>query len=216
MIRVAIVTPIRLISDLLQAVFRNQVDFEVTAAVGNRNDALRLASECDVLLVSAELPGSETLEIVQSMSRNGNAPAVVVFGLPEGEQVCLRYLEAGASGCIREQDSTAQLVHAVRLAAARQVALAGDQLMLVIKRVRALSEEYRKPADANPESIEKGLTRREREILNLIAKGYGNREIAQYLTIELGTTKNHVHNILEKLQVKSRRDAAVYFSLGLV
>jgi two-component system nitrate/nitrite response regulator NarL len=52
--------------------------------------------------------------------------------------------------------------------------------------------------------------------LGLISEGYGNREIAQHLTIELGTAKNHVHNILEKLSVKTRRDAAIYYTLGLV
>ncbi len=84
---------------------------------------------------------------------------------------------------------------------------------MVLKRVTLLSQRERV---GDPEPIEKNLTRREREVLQLIAQGYGNREIAKRLTIETGTAKNHVHNILDKLNVKSRKDAAVYYSLGLV
>jgi DNA-binding NarL/FixJ family response regulator len=86
---------------------------------------------------------------------------------------------------------------------------------MVMKRVSALSQQER-VGEPRARFNDKGLTRREREILRLIADGYGNREIAQALTIEVGTAKNHVHNILDKLNVKTRQDAAVYFSLGLV
>jgi DNA-binding NarL/FixJ family response regulator len=127
----------------------------------------------------------------------------------------LRYLEAGAAGCIREQDSSEDLVQGLRLAAARQVALNADLFPLVMKRVSSLANEQRNTRTANA-VYEKSLTRREREILQLLAQGCCNREIARHLTIELGTAKNHVHNILDKLNVKNRRDAAVYYALGLV
>jgi DNA-binding NarL/FixJ family response regulator len=85
----------------------------------------------------------------------------------------------------------------------------------VLKRVHALANEQKNESEVEAEQ-DKNLTRREREILKLISQGHNNREIAHALTIELGTAKNHVHNILDKLNVKSRRDAAVFYSLGLV
>jgi len=138
------------------------------------------------------------------------------MGLPNIEPLILRYLEAGAAGCIREQDSTDELVRAIRLAAARQVALSADLFPVVLKRVSSLANQQREWSTTNEPMNEKNLTRREREILQLLVQGYGNREIARQLTIELGTAKNHVHNILDKLNVKTRRDAAVYYALGLV
>jgi DNA-binding NarL/FixJ family response regulator len=158
----------------------------------------------------------DALSLVQALGRDLVAPGVLVMGVPNVEPLIMRYLEAGAAGCIREQDSSEELVRAIRLAAGRQVALTADLFPLVLKRVTALASYHRQAVTLPGTVSERNLTRREREILELLAQGYGNREIAQQLTIELGTAKNHVHNILDKLNVKTRRDAAVYYSLGLV
>lgn len=213
MIRVLIVTPVRLMSDLIQDMCKNQSDLIVVGSVADQAQAMAYRSRCDVILLSHEMENA--LALVQTFRRTISAPAVLVIGLPNVEPLILRYLEAGAAGCIRDRDSSEQLVHAIRLAAARQVALAADLFPLVLKRVSALAHEHRTAEGVSESASEKNLTGREREILQLIAQGYGNREIARHLTIELGTAKNHVHNILGKLNVKTRRDAAVYYSLGL-
>lgn len=214
MIRVLIVTPVRLMSDLIQDMCKNQPDLTVVGSVTDQAQAMAYRNRCDVILLSYELENA--LSLVQTLRRTISPPAVLVIGLPNVEPVIMRYLEAGAAGCIRDRDSSEELVQAIRLAAARQVALAADLFPLVLKRVAALAHE-RRSSDGVPEAAtEKNLTTREREILQLIAQGYGNREIARHLTIELGTAKNHVHNILGKLNVKTRRDAAVYYSLGLL
>lgn len=211
MIRVLVVSPVRLISDLIQTTCREQPDIQVVGAVASKQDALAFASNCDVMLISAALPDGGGLELIQALDRQPNAPATVIVGLPDTESLLLRYLEAGAAGCIREKDSAQELLRAIRIAAASEIALNSDLIPAVLKRVHALAAEL---ADSSNESS-KDLTRREREVLDLIAQGYGNREIARSLTIELGTTKNHVHNILDKLNVRSRRDAAMYFALGM-
>jgi two-component system, NarL family, nitrate/nitrite response regulator NarL len=226
MIRVLIVTPVRLLGDLIENVCSAQPDLQVVGTVEQKQEALQRCKTCDVIVASAALPDNGALELIQNLNGRPQAPGVIVIGLPKAEPLLIRYLEAGAAGCICEQDSTDELVRAIRSSAARQIALSQELFGAVLKRVNTLADEclLRAPKNgatgsrANAASLwlEKGLTRREREILQLIAQGYGNREIAQHLTIELGTTKNHVHNILDKLNVKSRRDAAVYFSLGLV
>lgn len=214
MIRVLIVTPVRLMSDLISSICKNQSDLTVVGTVSDRTQALSYQNRCDVMLISHEL--KDALSLVQAMRQALSAPATLVVGLPNVEPLILRYLEAGAAGYIRDQDSSEQLVQGIRLAAARQVMLTADLAALVLKRVSALAHEQRAPTLPEPWEEEKNLTSREREILRLIAQGYGNREIARELTIELGTAKNHVHNILGKLNVKTRRDAAIYWSLGLV
>jgi two-component system nitrate/nitrite response regulator NarL len=212
MTNVLIVTTTRLMSDLIQMACKNQPDLNVVACVSDKAQALANKNRCDVMLISHDVP--DALELIASVGHRG-VPATVVMGLPNVEPLILRYLEAGAAGCIRDQDSSAELVRTIRLAAARQNALTADLYPLVLRRVSVLANRQRGGDVPEPEN-DKNLTRREREILELISKGHNNREIARELTIELGTAKNHVHNILDKLNLKSRRDAAVYYSLGLV
>jgi DNA-binding NarL/FixJ family response regulator len=212
MTNVLIVTTTRFMSDLIQMACKNQPDLAVVACVNDKAQALANKNRCDVMLVSYDVP--DALELIASVGHRG-LPATVVIGLPNLEPLILRYLEAGASGCIRNEDSSEELVRTIRLAAARQNALTADLYPLVLKRVSVLANQQR-VGNAPEIGTDKTLTRREREILELISKGRNNREIARELTIELGTAKNHVHNILDKLNLKSRRDAAVYYSLGLV
>ena len=214
MIRVLVVTPVRLLSDLIQVACKNQPDIRVVGCVSEKAQALGYQNDCDVMLVSHAV--EDVLTLIQTYGRSTTTPAILVMGLPNIEPLILRYLEAGAAGCIREQDSTDELVRAIRLAAARQVALSADLFPVVLKRVSSLANQQREWSTTNEPTNEKNLTRREREILQLLVQRYGNREIARQLTIELGTAKNHVHNILDKLNVKTRRDAAVYYALGLV
>lgn len=213
MIRLIIATPVRLMSDLIQVACRNQADIQIVASVGDKAQALAVRDRCDVMLVSHSM--DEALALVQQLGTNAGKPAAVVMGLPNVEPLILRYMEAGAAGCIREQDSSEELVRGIRLAAGRQSALHTDLYPVILKRVSALASQQRQ-GNATAQASDKLLTLREREILGLIAEGLGNREIARQLTIELGTAKNHVHNILDKLNVKTRRDAAIYYTLGLV
>ncbi|HZQ08344.1 MAG TPA: response regulator transcription factor [Anaerolineae bacterium] len=217
MIRVLIVTPVRLIGDLLQVVCSSQADLSVVGCVSDKAQALANKARCDVMLVSHSLENNGALSLLQAAGRPTTPfPAIVIIGLPNVEPLILRYLEAGATGCVREQDSSDDLVRAIRLAAARHVALTADLFPVVLKRVSSLAMQQREAALDGLHLNDKNLTTREREILQLIARGYGNREIAQQLTIALGTAKNHVHNILDKLSVKTRRDAAIYYTLSLV
>lgn len=211
MTRVWIVTTARLLSDLIQVACQNEPDLEIIGTVQDKTQALANAKNCDVMLVNHDHP--DVFLLLKHFGYAPDAPAVVILGVPPVEPLVLRYIEAGAAGCVREQESAQELVQAIRLAARRQIALHADMYPLLLKRVSTLAHEQR---EANPMPEEKTLTPREREILHLIAQGYPNREIARQLAIELGTTKNHVHNILDKLNVKTRREAAVFYSLGLV
>lgn len=209
MIRFFVVTNVRLLSDLIQAVCANQPDLEMVGTLTGKTEALQRARECDVILLSHDV--KDALSLTQMLGW-GARPAVIAINVPNIEPLILRYIEAGALGCIREQDSAHELVAAIRLAAAHQVALNPELYPLILNRVSDLAKQQR---SARQSQDNKTLTHREREILQLVAQGYANRAIACQLTIQVGTTKNHVHNILDKLNVKTRRDAAVYHALGL-
>jgi DNA-binding NarL/FixJ family response regulator len=159
-------------------------------------------------------PAGGALRLTKWFDKAINAPRVIIVGISDNELV-LRYLEAGAAGCVRSADDVAELLQAIRLVARQELALPPSLIAIVAERVAELADTCRKLGGQLDRSFnQRSLTRREREILRLMAEGYGNREIAQQLSIELGTTKNHVHNILDKLSVNSRKDAAACWSLA--
>ncbi len=214
MIRVLIVSQVRLISELIEAALGSEPDLEVVGYAATVEQALRQAARCDVMVVSTTLANEGALKLPQSLGQCKNAPRVVIVGVGDTEPLMLDYLEAGAVGCVRSQDSVDELLQTIRAAAQQEAALSPALAALVMRRVTDLAEICRRPTCQFDGALDRrALTSREREVLELIAQGYGNQEIAQQLTIELGTAKNHVHNILDKLKVTSRKDAVACWSL---
>ena len=207
-------TPNRLVCDLLQAVLSTDAELNTVGCSTEEGDLLQQNADIDVALVHADLQGEGALKLTRHLNKTPNGPRVIVLGVTEEAQV-LRYLEAGASGCVRSAADVDELVQAIHRVAGREVALPPTFAALVMERVAELAALCHQLGGQLDRSFnQRVLTRREREILKLMAKGYGNREIAEQLTIEIGTAKNHVHNILDKLCVSSRRDAAACWSLA--
>ena len=215
MIRVLICSPVRLIADLMGAVLENQNDIRVEGYVTSVDKTRQLQSQCDVILVSAALPNDEMDRLVRLVNERRNAPRVIIFGAPRAQPILLHYIEVGAAGCVSSEDSVDKLLETIRAAAKQPVVLSPELTAMVVNRVAELAEKCRQRDPKDQPAEESTLTSRERQVLRLIAQGYRNREISERLTIELGTTKNHVHNILNKLQVTKRSDAVAYWSLRL-
>jgi len=214
MINIYSVTPNRLVCDLLQTVLSTDAEINVVGCTTDEGDLLQQDADLDVALVHADLQNDGALKLTRHLNKTPDGPRVIVLGVANEEQV-LRYLEAGASGCVRNAADVDELVQAIRMVADREVALPPTFAALVMERVADLAALCQQLGGQLDRSFnQRALTRREREILKLMAKGYGNREIAEQLTIQLGTAKNHVHNILDKLCVSSRRDAAACWSLA--
>ena len=123
----------------------------------------------------------------------------------------MRYIEAGALGYVLRTDSVAELLHNIRAAFKENALVSPSVAAALMARIAELSEKL---TDLGVDASDyEELTPREKEILNYIAAGLTNQEIADLLVIEVGTVKNHVHNILNKLNVHSRQDAAAYLTL---
>jgi DNA-binding NarL/FixJ family response regulator len=136
---------------------------------------------------------------------------VVVLGLAESEAEILRYVEAGAAGYVLKDDSVEELLSNIRAIHRGEAVVSPEIAAALMSRVTELAQLFTDVdvgAGANPE-----LTDREQEILGLISQGMTNREIAEALIIEVGTVKNHVHNILNKLNVSSRHEAAAFWAI---
>lgn len=215
MIHVLIVNPVRLIAELMETILKHEPDICVIGCAIQIEEALRRADACDVMVVSAALANNGALKLIRTLNKNETAPRVIIVGAPDLEPETLQFLEAGAAGCVHNEDSADALLRAVRAGARREAALSPRLAARVMQRVSELAARCRQtnsPFDAAAERPR--LTRREREVLRLVAQGCRNQDIARQLTIELGTAKNHVHNILDKLRVSSRQDAVACWRLA--
>lgn len=211
MIHVLIVDPQCLNGTMMATVLQNQPDVHVIGHVSELASALRHIEQCDVMLVSAELPDGGALELARQC-RSKRAKALIT-GLIDSPALILSYLEAGAAGYILRDGTSDELIQRVQGVLSGQVELPGSIVMLLVERMRELASLTQRldqeAAKNQPRRVE--LTERERAVLSLLAQGMTNQEIAEVLVIEAGTVKNHVHNILKKLNVSSRVAAARYY-----
>jgi two-component system nitrate/nitrite response regulator NarL len=127
---------------------------------------------------------------------------IVAFALGEVDQELIACAEAGVSAFIGRDGSHQDLLRAIAQAQQGEFSLSPHQATLLLGRIAQLAEvRTQSPGAAN-------LTRREREIVPLIERGLSNKEIGRQLSIETATIKNHVHNILEKMQLRTRGEVA--------
>ena len=212
-IKVLLVIEVRLIANLFVSVLEDESDMEVTGVVSTLDDALEYLQthEVDVVLVSVGLPDRDALKLTRSTMENAPATKVVILGLSEeNQQDTLRYIEAGAAGYIVKDSSLHELIEVIRLAQRGEAHISTRMAGAMMERLFRLARVF--SAVENRIEGDVRLTARELEVLRFISQGLTNQEIAARLVVEVGTVKNHVHRILEKLNVSSRQEAASYLA----
>src|SRR6478672_10443654 len=201
MTRVLVVAEIRLFREGLAEMLRAEPEIEVVATAAGADEAVRALRELapDVALVDMAIPDNKWL--VRALVEAVPGACIVALAVPEIEREVLACAEVGVAGYVTRDGSIEDVVAAVESAARGEILCSPRMAARLFQRVATLALE-RSP------NIESRLTTRELEILDLIDQGLSNKEIARRLTIELSTVKNHVHNILEKLNVSGRAEAA--------
>lgn len=211
-INLLLVNEIRLMGNVIVAALEDEPDIHVVACVTTFDEAIRVVREMDVdvALVSTRLPDNGGLRLTSAIAEVDPSTKVLALGLTEEKKRVLRYVEAGASGYILKDDSLDDLVEIVRATQEGKVFVSPQIAAAMMERLSDLAQMF--AGVENNMTDTTTLTSREMEVLELISKGYTNQQIAQNLVIEVGTVKNHVHNILEKLNVSSRGEAAAYLA----
>jgi DNA-binding NarL/FixJ family response regulator len=191
----------RLYREGIAAVLADDDRFRVvgTAADGAAACPLLGASAPDVVLVEAV--AGDAAALILMVRANAPAASVVALGISDEDADVLPLAEAGVVGWVTREASVEDLRDAVVSAAAGEAHCSPKMTARLLRQVALLADGQRRGQET------RALTRRQLEIVALIDEGLSNKEIAHRLSIELATVKNHVHNILEKLQV-SRRGAA--------
>ena len=206
MIRVLLVNETGLLSDILAKVLNDEADFEMMGPVSSIDDALRLAGKADVVLLGTQLLDERPLELTRWLAGAVDGAKIVVMGLTETEQEIVAFVEAGADGYVLRDDSVDDLLARLRAAHGGEALVSPGIAAAIMSRVSKLAMLFSRVNGMRGKAGD--LTPREREVLDLVAEGLTNQEIAERLVITEGTVKNHVHSILGKLDVRSRQDAA--------
>jgi two-component system NarL family response regulator len=211
-INLLLVNESRLIGNVITVALEDAPDITVVASVTSIEDALQVIQEksVDVALVSTRLPDQGALKLTSDITKLAPSTKVLALGLTEEKNRVLRYVEAGATGYVLKDDSLEDLIETVRAAQDGKVFVSPQIAAALMERLSSLAHMFSDIENNITDTT--GLTAREFEVLELIGKGYTNQQIAEHLVIEIGTVKNHVHSILEKLNVGTRAEAAAYLA----
>jgi DNA-binding NarL/FixJ family response regulator len=189
-------------------------DLEVVGEAADGRAAVRFAASgaADIVLMDIRMPEMDGLEATRRIAETEGPQVIVVttFGLDEYVFAALR---AGASGFLLKNTSPEQLAEAIRLVDRGDALIAPEVTRTLIEAFARTPD----PAAPPPEQLREQLTRRELEILLLLARGLSNAELARTLVISEATAKTHVGHILAKLQLRDRAQAVVLaYESGLV
>ena len=197
--RIAIVAHIRFYREGLTAALTRR-GIEVVGTAGDQRAAIEYVSHRlpDVALVDMTMPAA--MLTMRALADNAPSVRVVALGLPETEGEVLACAEAGAAAYVTRDASVDDLIGGLGRAVEGELLCSPQITAGLLRRIGELAPR--------PATSAGRLTAREREIVELIRDGLSNREIALQLCVELSTVKNHVHNILEKLGVRRRGQAA--------
>jgi two-component system nitrate/nitrite response regulator NarL len=182
-------------------------DMEVVGEAGNGLEAIALARETmpDVILMDISMPRLSGLEATRQIKREMPHIRILILTVSDDEQHLFEALKAGATGYLLKNLTAGDLFDRIQIVARGEVILSSA----VAGQIQTELAGHIRPGSAGSDLADP-LTARELEVLERLAKGLTNSEIAEQLVISEGTVKNHLKNILGKLQLSNRIQAAVY------
>lgn len=201
-IRLLIVIPVRLYREGLAMRLEEHARFEIVGTAQSSTEAstlaLALAIPPDVAIVDACAAASR--QFMQALTQQHPGTRVLAFGVEEKLNTILECTQAGASGYFDANGSLSELIDAIERIVSGELACSPNIVAELLRRI------------AQPASLTEpaGLTRRQQQVLALLERGLANKQIAATLNIAEATVKNHVHQVLEKLRVPSRAQAAAF------
>jgi DNA-binding NarL/FixJ family response regulator len=203
-ITVLIVDDHQLVREGVRTFLQKQGDITVVGEAASGQDGLRLAAELvpDVVLMDLVMPAMDGVETTRRLKHISPESQVIVLTSFDDDQHILPAIRAGALSYLLKDVGTAALADAVRKAARGEVVMTPQVAARVMQELRQGSRP--------PTQLDTDLSEREIEVLRLIAEGRSNSEIAERLVISEHTVKRHVSNILSKLHLADRTQAAVY------
>jgi len=204
--RVLLVDDHALFREGLRMIVSSQPDMEV---VGEANDGLEAAIKAeelkpDLILMDIQMPVCDGIEATRRIKKDQPSVIIVILTVRDDEEKLFDAIKSGAQGYLLKQMNSQELMAMLRQAINGEAAIPPRLAARMLEEFRRLSSLL--PVESSEEIYD--LSRREQEVLGLVAEGFSDKEIAAHLTISLHTVKTHLRNILSKLQVSGRREAA--------
>ena len=205
-IRVAVVDDEELFRRGLTMQLALEDDIEVVGEAGDGIAATELAASTapDVILMDVRMPKRSGVEACVAIKEVDPTAAIIMLTVSDEEADLYDAVKSGASGYLLKNSSIDEVAQAIRVVADGQSLISPSMAIKLLDEFKQMSRPARDHV-ATPR-----VTARELEVLKLVAQGLPNREIGTRLFISENTVKNHVRNILEKLQLNSRMDAVMY------
>ncbi len=202
-IRILLADDHAILREGIRALLEDQADMLVVGEAADGRRAVELACELtpDIVVMDIGMPLLNGLEATRQIKHNCPQVAVLVLTMHDNEEYVSQVLEAGASGYVLKRAASSELVTAIRAVAAGQSYLSPSVTRLLIESY--VGRQSATPAVVDPFDT---LTAREREVLQLVAEGYTNSQIASLLNISLKTVKAHRSNLMQKLDMHDRGD----------
>jgi DNA-binding NarL/FixJ family response regulator len=204
-IKVLIVDDHSLFRKGVRAVLEDQEGFEVVGEAGDGREGIRLAVESmpDIILMDINMPVCNGLEATREIKRRLPHALIVMLTVSETDEDLFEAVKNGAQGYLQKDVDAAQLGELLQRGVKGEALLSGLLAAKILKEFKGTEKGPGLP-EVDP------LTEREVEVLELVATGCSNREIAEKLVITENTVKHHLSNILDKLHLRNRIQLAVY------
>ncbi|MBI4906998.1 MAG: response regulator transcription factor [Acidobacteria bacterium] len=209
-IRVLIADDHPIVRDGLKKLLAFEDDIKVVGEASDGRQVLELLQdlEPDVVLLDLRMPNLDGLGVLQSLQTSGRKTRVIVLTASDDKNEFVQAMKLGCSGIVLKQTATELIVKSIRK-------VYSGEIWLDSHTTAAVMRQFASPADSlnqmNGKARERSpLSTREREIVQLVAQGYKNKEMAEKMFISEQTVKNHLHNIFDKLGVSDRLELALY------
>ncbi|HHW48013.1 MAG TPA: response regulator transcription factor [Clostridiaceae bacterium] len=205
-IRVMIADDHPLVRQGIKQILELEEDIVVIGQASNGNEAVKIARECkpDVILMDINMPVANGIQAIKELRQGQNQFKIIVLTIHEDREYLFKTLQLGAEGYVLKDAEPYVLIDAIRNVYQGQTYIQANMTKELVKEFNRVTLNEKANNDHNK------LTAREIEVLELIAKGMINKEIAKQLYISEKTVKNHVSSIFKKLNVSDRTQAAIY------
>ena len=208
-IRILLIEDNRLLREGLAAMLKKQQDMSVVETVGNGENILEImkSHKPEVLLLDLGLRSRSSLSLVKSVKKNSSSPKIIVMDLIPLQADVLEFVQAGVSGFILKDATVNDFLKTIRSVVKGLQVLPPNLTGSLFSQIVENALNGLQPSEII-DSVR--MTKREKQVIELISEGYTNKEIAQELHLSTYTVKSHVHNILEKLALSTRVQIAKY------
>lgn len=208
-ISILIIEDNRLLRDGISSIINEQPDLKVIAAFSESEKSLSniFKNNPDIVLIDLGLRNQNSLEVVETIKKKASDIKIIVMDLLPVESDILNFIKAGASGFILKDTGVPKFLKTIR-------SVATGEKVLPLHMTGSLFSQIIEKAVSKTENSDlmrvTRMTKRERQVIELIADGLTNKEIGNILNLSPYTVKSHVHNILEKMALHTRVQIAVY------